>query len=424
MEKREIKEELKILKEVQIKNLPSLKEKIKNSLSKPLTEILEILFSGAIFLKASDIHFEPEEENLKIRFRIDGILQDLISLPLTFHEKIVSRIKILSRMKLNITERPQDGRFSILLKGKEREIRVSTLPSQYGETIVLRILNPETLLEIDKLGMEEEVLKIVKKELKKPYGMIIVTGPTGSGKTTTLYAFLKEILKPEIKIITIEDPIEYKIEGIIQTQVDPSKGYDFASGLKSIVRQDPDVILVGEIRDFETAKISLQAALTGHLVLTTLHTNDAAGTIARLQALGEKPQNIAPALNFVIAQRLLRKVCNKCKKKREISPSEYKLLKRELKNIKGLKIDPSLKIFEAKGCSFCNFTGYRGRIGIFEFFLATEEIKEFIQKEPSIEILRKKLKEEGMITMYQAGLLKIIKGITTFEELERVLGEE
>ncbi len=424
MEKKKIKGEFKITSFKTTKDLPSLRKSLKKALSKPLTHILEILFGGAISLRASDIHFEPEEEKLKIRLRIDGILQNLISLPLSFHQKIVSRIKILSRMKLNITRRPQDGRFSLLLNDKEIEVRVSSLPSQYGESIVLRILNPEMLIDIDNLGMEKEILEIVKKELKKPYGMIIVTGPTGSGKTTTLYAFLKEILRPEIKIITIEDPIEYKIEGISQTQVNPSKGYDFASGLKSIMRQDPDVILVGEIRDFETAKIALQAALTGHLVLTTLHTNDSAGTIARLQALGEKPQNIAPALNFVIAQRLIRKVCQKCKTKRKITPSEYKILKKELKNIKKIKISPSLTIFDSKGCSFCNFTGYRQRTGIFEFFLVDEEIKEAILKNLSIEALRKKLKEKGMITMYQAGLLKIIKGITTFEELERVLGKK
>lgn len=423
MEKREIKGELKIRKDIKIRDLITLKEKIKNSLSRPLTEILEILFAGVISLKASDIHLEPEEKELKIRLRIDGILQDLISLSLSFHEKITSRIKILSQMKLNITKKPQDGRFSVFFKEKEIEVRASALPSQYGETIVLRILNPEMLLDINNLGMEEEVLKAVKKELKKPYGMIIVTGPTGSGKTTTLYAFLREVLKPEIKIITIEDPIEYKIEGIIQTQVNPSKGYDFACGLKSIMRQDPDVILVGEIRDFETAKISLQASLTGHLVLTTLHTNDSASVIARLLALGEKLQNIVPVLNFVIAQRLVRKVCKECKKKRKLSPSEYEILKKELKNLK-LKITPSLEIFEAKGCPFCNFTGYRGRTGIFEFFLADEEIKNFIFKNPSIEKLRKKLKEKGMVTMYQAGLLKTIKGITTFKEVERILGKK
>lgn len=407
---------------LKINHLPNLKELIKQNLNKPITKILDIIFSGALSLSASDIHFEPRENDLRLRIRIDGILQDLIILPKTLQERLTSRIKLISGIKLNITQKPQDGRFSILWQNKEIEVRVSSLPSPYGESIVMRILNPQEILAIENLGIRKEDLPIINKEIKKPNGMIIATGPTGCGKTTTLYAFLKRINRPEIKIITIEDPIEYKIKGISQTQVDEEKGYDFASGLKSIMRQDPDVILVGEIRDTETAKIAIQASLTGHLVLTTLHTSDSAGVVSRLLALGEKASNIAPALNFVIGQRLVRRVCPKCKKERKISSEEFKLFKKEVGKIK--KISPSLKIFEAKGCEYCNFTGYRGRTGIFELFVVDEEMKEFILKSPSIISLRKKLKEKGMVTMYQHGLLKVLDGITTLKEVKRVMGEK
>jgi type II secretory ATPase GspE/PulE/Tfp pilus assembly ATPase PilB-like protein len=257
--------------------------------------------------------------------------------------------------------------------------------------------------------------------------MIIVTGPTGSGKTTTLYAFLKKIKKPEIKIITIEDPIEYHLGGISQTQVNPSKGYDFANGLRSIMRQDPDTVLVGEIRDLETASIALQAALTGHLVFTTLHTNDAAGTVARLQALGEKPINIAPAINMAVAQRLVRKVCQKCSKLEKVPPEVLAKIKKTLKNIppaiKIPKLNSDLKIPRAVGCKNCNFTGFKGRVGIFEAFLVDSEMEKFILKSPSITALKENAQKKGMITMYQDGILKVLKGVTTMEEIERVATE-
>ncbi len=409
---------------IKIDHILDLQKKIKANLKSPLTELLNILFAGAINLGASDIHFEPEEKDVKIRLRIDGVLQNLISLPLSFKEEITPRVKLLSRIKINVTHRPQDGRFSIVFNKKPIEVRVSTLPSQYGESIVMRILNPKDILDINDLGIRKEDLNTIHKELKKPYGMIIVTGPTGAGKTTTLYAFLKEIFRPEIKIITIENPIEYRLKGISQTQVDPQKGYDFASGLKSIMRQDPDVILVGEIRDYKTAHIALQAALTGHLVLTTLHANNASGVISRILALGEKASNIAPALNFVIAQRLVRRVCPKCRTFKNPSKEEYKLLKDELKEIKNIRLNKEVKIPEAHGCEYCNFTGYKGRTGIFELFLVTDELKDFILKSPSAISLKKRLKKEGMLTMYQDGLIKVINGETTFNELERVLSEE
>ena len=404
-----------------IKNISNFKEKIEEFLIKSVSEILEVILGGGISLRVSDIHIEPEENQAKIRVRIDGILQDVMIFDLKTSQTLLSRIKLLSGIKLNIADRPQDGRFSILIPPAEPiEIRVSTLPAEYGESIVLRILNPKSLIEIGELGVRKDLLEIFKREIKRPNGMIIVTGPTGCGKTTTLYAFLKRIQSPEIKIITIEDPIEYHLKEISQTQVNPAKGYDFASGLKSIMRQDPDVVLVGEIRDLETAKISLQASLTGHLVLTTLHTNDAAGTVVRLEALGEKPVNIAPAINMAVAQRLVRKVCQKCAKFEKISLPDFEKIKKALKKV---PISPALKIPQAKGCKDCNFTGYQGRIGIFEAFLVDDEMEKFILTSPSISALREKAIKKGMFTMHQDGIIKVLEGITTIEEVERVTGE-
>jgi len=415
-----------------IKNVSAFKEKIEEFLEKSVSELSEVILGGAISLGASDIHAEPKEKETKIRIRIDGILQDVTTFGRESSEGLLNRIKLLSGIKLNITDRPQDGRFSISTEGKAPiEVRTSTLPAEYGETIVLRILNPKALIELETLGLRKDLLENFEKEIKKPNGMIIVTGPTGSGKTTTLYAFLRKVQKPEIKIITIEDPIEYHLEGISQTQVDPKKGYDFASGLKSIMRQDPDMILVGEIRDLETAEIALQAALTGHLVFTTLHTNDAAGTIARLTSLGAKPLNIGPAINMAIAQRLVREVCKKCGRLEKAPASALEKIKRGLRGtphllkrwgVKIPKIAPGLKVPQAKGCKDCNFTGYRGRTGVFEAFLVDEEMEKFILQNPSIAALRKEAIKRGMVTMQQDGLTKVLNGITTIEEVERITG--
>ncbi|PIP23384.1 MAG: hypothetical protein COX90_03500 [Candidatus Nealsonbacteria bacterium CG_4_10_14_0_2_um_filter_38_17] len=411
-----------------INNIVSFKKEIENSFKKEITETAEVILGGAIALEASDIHIEPEEEQVKIRIRVDGMLQDITTIGFESYRPLLSRIKLLSGLKLNISDRPQDGRFTIALPDTFIEIRSSSLPAEYGESIVLRILNPKSLIEIEKLGLRKDLLDIVTKEIKKPNGMIMVTGPTGSGKTTTLYAFLKKIQTPEIKIITIEDPIEYHLKGISQTQVAQEKGYDFANGLKSIMRQDPDVVLVGEIRDLETATTALQASLTGHLVLSTLHTNDATGTITRLQALGEKPVNIAPALNMAVAQRLVRKVCRRCSSLEIMSSDVFKEIKTELKTIpKNIKIpafDRKTKILGPKGCSECNFTGYKGRIGVFEAFLVDADIEKLILKSPSISELREKTIQKGMITMYQDGLIKVLEGVTTLEEVKRIVAED
>ena len=424
----------KIIGEVkkEIKDVAGFKKKIGAYLAGNVTELLDVILFGAIALDSSDIHIEPEEKNSKLRIRLDGILQDVVFFDQDAYRHLLSRLKLLSHLKLNITDKPQDGRFTIGIDDLLIEVRTSSIPAEYGESIVMRILNPKSLISLDDLGLREDLLKTFQKEITKPNGMIIVTGPTGSGKTTTLYAFMKKIQNPEIKIITIEDPIEYHLQGISQTQVAPEKGYEFSGGLRSIVRQDPDVILVGEIRDAETSKIALQAALTGHLVLSTLHTNDAAGTIPRLVDLGAEPSSIAPALKMAVAQRLVRKVCKKCSTLVKPSASELKILKDGLRNIPD-KINPvrnfisnGIKIAKPKqgGCPVCNFTGYKGRQGLFEAFLVDSDMEKFILTNPAVSSIREKAIKKGMVTMYQSGLIDITLGKTTFEEVARVVEEE
>ncbi len=436
------KERKKITKEVEVasKKIGQLQEEIntftdvKNKLetasSMTVTELLEIIFAGALKIEASDVHFEAEKEQIRLRFRVDGILQDVTNLPTTLYNSILSRIKILSELKINVHDTPQDGRFSISIEKQEIEIRTSIIPGAYGENIVLRILNPNTIaLELKNLGLEKYALEIINKELKKPHGMIVNTGPTGSGKTTTLYAFVKKINRPDIKIITLENPIEYHLKGIEQTQIDPSKKYTFAIGLRAILRQDPDVILLGEVRDDETAGTAIHAALTGHLVFTTLHTNDAAGAIPRLVDMKVNPTLIPPALNLVIAQRLVRKICGNCSEKYKPNDKILSELKEILKtipaNIKNTypKLDKKLALLKlGKGCKKCNMTGYKGRIAIMELFTIDKEMEKIIMKTPSIVEIQEMAIKKGMITMKQDGIFKVLNKITTLEELERVLG--
>jgi len=420
-----------------ITGIDSLKKEIEKNLKKEVTELMEVILSGAIYLSVSDIHFEPQEKEVKMRIRLDGMLHDVLFFPHDTYRLLLSRIKLLAGLKLNVHNKPQDGSFEVILplSGKTEqaiEIRTSSLPADFGESIVMRVLNPESLKSVEELGLRSDLAELFKKEIKKPNGMIIITGPTGSGKTTTLYAFLKHIQKPEIKIITIEDPIEYRLKGASQTEVDAKRGYDFASGLRSIVRQDPDVILVGEVRDMETAKISLQAALTGHLVFSTLHTNDAAGAIPRLTSLltslGANVINIGPAINMVVAQRLVRKVCKKCSVSRPASAEEKEKIKKELKNVpksvlSNLDIKGEISIPKIKGCKDCNFTGYKGRIGIFEAFLITDKVEALILKNPAIFEIKELISKDGMLYMRQDGLIKVLQGITTIEEVDRVTGE-
>lgn len=403
-----------------------------------ITPLLHTLLVSALFLDASDIHLEPEKQETKLRLRIDGILQDVTLFSPQIHKVLLSRIKLVSGAKLNVSKRPQDGRFSFIIGNSTPiEVRVSTLPSEYGEAAVLRVLNPQNLIALKDLGVRKDLLALFIKTLKKPNGMIVATGPTGSGKTTTLYAFLRAVQKPEIKIVTIEDPIEYHLEGVSQTQVDSTpqkvkadgtkeRRYDFATGLQAIMRQDPDVILVGEIRDKSTAQIALQAALTGHLVLSTLHTNDAPGTVSRLLSLKASPVNIAAALNVVVGQRLVRKVCSKCAILEPAQPQEFREIKAGLQNIVpvlDIKLPEILKLARPKGCVRCNMTGYKGRIGIFEAIEISDEIEEFIATSPPTSALRSYAIKKGMTTMYQDGLLKVIQGITTLQEIARVATE-
>ncbi len=418
----------KIIEEVkaEVKDIIGYKTKIQEYLAGNVTELLDAILFGAINLNTSDVHIEPQEDEARLRIRLDGILQDVVFFDHNTYHHLLSRLKLLSKLKLNITDKPQDGRFSIEVEDLLIEIRNSSLPSEYGESIVMRILNPKSLISLDDLGLREDLYETFKKEIEKPNGMIIVTGPTGSGKTTTLYGFLKKIQNPEIKIITIEDPIEYHLKGVSQTQVAPDKGYDFSDGLRSIVRQDPDVILVGEIRDLETAKIALQAALTGHLVLSTLHTNDAAGTIPRLVDLGVEPSSIASGLKMAVAQRLLRKVCKECSTLAEPTKIESAELKKGLKNLPiKIKLPDLDKVKVARikegGCPACNFTGYRGRQGLFEAFLVDSEMERFILTNPPVSLIRELAIKKGMVTMYQSGLIDIALGKTTFEEVARVV---
>lgn len=420
-----------IIEETQkdVKDISRFKQKIQEYLKRNVTELLDIILCGALALDASDIHIEPQEKEARLRVRLDGILQDVVFFDHETHRHLLSRLKLISKLKLNITDKPQDGRFTIGLADLLIEVRTSSLPAEYGESIVMRILNPKSLINLDQLGLRPDLLKTFQKEIKRPNGMIIVTGPTGSGKTTTLYAFLKQIQNPEIKIITIEDPIEYHLKGISQTQVSPEKGYTFSDGLKSIVRQDPDVILVGEIRDLETTKIALQASLTGHLVLSTLHTNDAAGTIPRLVDLGASPSSIAPAIKMAIAQRLVRKVCKKCSVLQKPSAEESAGIKKGLKNLPSKVKLPDLsktKIPKIKqgGCPACNFTGYKGRQGLFEAFLVDSDMEKFILTNPPVSSVREKAIKKGMVTMWQSGLIDVINGTTTLDEVKRVVEEE
>ena len=391
------------------------------------TGLLELLVAGALKTEASDIHLEPEQKSARLRYRIDGLLHDIAVIDRHPYEKALDRIKVLSKMKLNTRGVSQDGRFTIRQKSVSMEVRVSVLPGEFGETIVMRLLDPRTIKkDIEELGMRKDLLEKVKGVLKKPTGAILTTGPTGSGKTTMLYSFVNRLNSPDKKIITIEDPIEYRIEGISQTQVDARRDYTFANGLRAIVRQDPDIILVGEIRDTETADIALQAALTGHLVLSTIQTNDAAGTIPRLIDLGIRPQVIAPAINMAMAQRLVRKLCSNCKKMKKIEAEDLKKVKTLLEPLGeklGLpKLDSELEIGVPGKCKECNESGYKGRIGVFEAFEMSREVEKLILKSPAISEVRDLIIAEGMITMPQDAYLKLIEGVTSMEEIERVLG--
>ena len=390
-----------------------------------ISKILEIMLAGALALGASDVHLEPEEVEIRMRFRIDGVLLDAFRFDKNTYTLILSRIKLLSGLKLNVKDMAQDGRFSIKIKDNNIEIRTSVLPGAYNESIVMRLLNPKSIaVSLEQLGIEKRTLDILLAQISKPNGMLLITGPTGSGKTTTLYAFMKKIYSPDVKIITIEDPIEYHLDGIVQTQVEEEKGYTFLAGLRAAMRQDPDVIMVGEIRDAETAGTAVQAALTGHLVFSTLHTNSAAGAFPRLIDLKVNPKTIPSALNVSMAQRLLRKLCTYCKVERDTNEKEKKIISETLASIHDktyLEGIQTLKIFDAKGCDKCNGTGYKGRIAIVEAILSTKEIEKAIEDNSSDREIKRVAESQNILDMKQDGILKVLKGISSIDELGRVI---
>lgn len=408
--------------EQEIKNLKDLAEKIKTINSEEANYLLN---AGAYKTGASDIHYEPREKEVRVRFRIDGMLHDIFKIEKSIFVNIANQIKYQCKMKLNIVNEPQDGRYSFVVNERKIDVRVSALPTEYGETFVSRLLDSSRhVTDFEDAGFSGSALAHVQNTMKIKNGMILITGPTGSGKTTTLYTFLEKFNKPEVKIITLEDPIEYHMEGISQSPVNEKRGYDFANGLRSILRQDPDIVMLGEIRDLETAETATQAALTGHILLSTLHTNSAIEAIPRLVNIGLPPFMVAPALDTVIAQRLARKFCPKCTSLKTIAKSKLDELVRVLEIIK--KVQPSLKVEIPEklplsdGCEICSGTGYKGRIALVEVLDVDNEIKGLIlEKSSSIKIMEA-ARRKGMMTMYEDGILKVIKGETSLTEVRRV----
>lgn len=391
-----------------------------------ISRFMEIIIAGALSLEASDIHIEPGESSVRLRYRLDGVLADILEFDQESFALLLSRIKLLSGLKLNVKGRAQDGRFSIKIGETNIEIRTSVLPGNYNESVVLRILNPKNIaVPLEELGIHPILLKILLKEIEKPNGMLLTTGPTGSGKTTTLYAFLRKVHSPEIKIITIENPVEYHLPGIVQTQTN-KKEYTFHEGLRSAVRQDPDIIMVGEIRDSETARTAIDAALTGHFVFSTLHTNNAAGAYPRLIALDVNPKVISSALNVSMAQRLVRRLCGECKTSRTMNEKELKLVSKTLEGISPEYLEGVQQetISEAHGCKACGDLGYKGRVGLYEAVFTDKAIEEVLQKNPSEREIEEASRPQGIPTMAQDGIIKALQGMTTLEELGRVVDIE
>ncbi len=416
-------EMLKFSKE--LKNISSIRTQIEQlEIEKNIEKVsslLEYILAGALAVRASDIHLEPQKNGIRVRFRIDGLLTDVATIDLKLYKLIDSRIKILSGLKLNIRNRAQDGRFSIILQNKDIEIRVSLIPNAYGESFVLRLLDPSSIqVSFEQLGIHPKLLKRLEEEITRPNGMLLTTGPTGSGKTTTLYAFLKKIVKTDIKIITIEDPIEYHLDDIVQTQTN-AKVYTFASGLRSIVRQDPDIIMVGEIRDKETAKIAIQAALTGHFVFSTLHTNNAAGTFPRFVNFGVDPKEFASAITVSMAQRLVRRLEPNNRKQIPLTDKQKKLIEHVLSTIEDKTLLPISKSAWVPKILSKNNDGYKGRVGLYEAIFMDDEMGMFLRDNPSESDIAKKARKQGYLTMAQDGILKALAGETTIEEVLRVV---
>ena len=410
-----------------VKSLLDLKAKIKDV---PTTKLVDTLLSGAVKVGASDIHIEPLEKFVRVRYRLDGVLHTVADFPASIQKALLSRLKFLSKLKLDVAGRPQDGRFTVheQKEGADHQIdiRVATMPSQYGETVSMRLLDRQTLkVSIDSLGLTGDGLHKVLDAIKRPQGMVLECGPTGSGKTTTLYSLLERLNDPGKKLVTLEDPVEYRLPGITQSQVDPEHGYDFADGFRSVLRLDPDVLMIGEIRDAQTAEQTIQAALTGHIVLSTLHTNDAPTAIPRLMDLGVRPFLLASAVNVIIAQRLVRRVCSHCAEDVKPDPTAIEQIKQSMTRLpKGQQdaVPPESQwlFIKGRGCNYCNGTGFQGRIGIFEVLAIDDAMEALAMKHAPVAEIKRVACEAGMITMEQDGLIKALEGITTVDEVWRV----
>jgi len=429
----EVKKELESLggeasqKDLQINEKTEKLEEI--TAEAPITKIVSAIVKHAVETRASDIHIEPFEEAIRLRFRIDGLLQTALTLPINLLSAIVTRIKILSNLKIDEARLAQDGRFSTKIDDRKVDFRVSTFPTRNGEKIVMRILDPMVgNITLTDLGLGGRSLNLVLENIAKPFGAVLITGPTGSGKSTTLAAILRQINNEEINIVTLEDPIEYYVEGVNQSQIHEEIGYTFASGLRHILRQDPDVIMVGEIRDGETAGLSTQASLTGHVVLSTLHTNDTIGVIPRLVEMGVEKYLLAPTLNLAVAQRLLRKLCDNCKVKTVANPAEEQMIKKAISemptDLKNSLPKNNFEIFKpGEGCKECGGKAYKGRIGIFETLAMTDELENIVLTDISEAKLRAEAKRQGMLTMFQDGIIKALEGVTSVGELLEVAQE-
>ena len=410
---------LRQMKEAPPKHTPVVREKPVEGPQGAVVRLVDSIINGAISAEASDIHLEPQEPEMRVRYRVDGVLHDIMNVPKNVEQGLVSRVKIVADLDISERRKPQDGHISGRHKMRDYDLRVSTVPTVSGEKVVMRILEKGSAwVEFERLGLLAEDQEVFESLILRPYGMVLITGPTGSGKTTTLYAVMKDRLNSATSnIITIEDPVEYRLPGINQIQVDPNVGMTFARGLRTILRQDPDIIMVGEIRDRETAEIAVHAALTGHLVFSTLHTNDAAGAITRLAEMGVPPFLIASSVLGAVAQRLVRSICPDCKE--EYVPSRAELTE----FCPGLST-PGGKLSRGKGCQFCYQTGYRGRTGVFEILRVSERIRTLIATKQSSSTIKKTAAEEGMKALHHRGLEKVIEGISTAAEVRRVIGTE
>lgn len=409
----------------EIQNLASLKDKLDQLSGEESTNALLV---GAMRAGSSDIHIEPYDVATKVRFRIDGVLQEVFSVEKKKAAQMISQFKHLAHIKLNITNRPQDGRFSFFVNHAKVDVRLSSLPTMFGESLVMRLLAPQKkLLQLTDLGLNGHGLELIQAAIARPNGLILATGPTGSGKTTTLYALLNLLNHPEDKIITLEDPVEYNVPGIVQSQINAEGSYDFASGLRAILRQDPDVLMVGEIRDRETAEIACEASLTGHIVLSTLHTNDSVATIPRLLNMGVPPYVLAPALDTVIAQRLLRRICTFCRINHQYTIEEMALIGDMISTVETLMnihIDRPQEFFNGAGCEKCSHTGYRGQVGIYEVFTVDATLEKMILgMKPGADMLAYIRENQKMLTLRESGILQVLQGITTLEEVIRVTAD-